>query len=154
MAKKAVKKTKKTSAKKSSLKNKPKLLSGGNPQITKADGNAPVQAYIKAMPGWKSKIGKRIDILITKAVPKISKAVKWNSPMYGLEGQGWIIAVHCFNKYIKVTFFNGIELQPLPPSKSKHKKVRYLDIYEDAFNERQFTAWAKQASKLPGWGRV
>jgi hypothetical protein len=129
----------------------PKLLSGGNPQIAKAYGDAPVQAYIAAMPGWKSAVGRRLDELIEAAVPDVSKAVKWNSPMYGVEQGVWFLGIHCFNKYIKVAFFRGAGLRPLPPGESKQKEVRYLDIREnDELDEKQFTAWVKQASKLPG----
>ncbi|MFN8659654.1 MAG: DUF1801 domain-containing protein [Candidatus Obscuribacterales bacterium] len=139
---------------KSSKPSKPKLLSGGNPQIAKADGDAPVQAYIAAMPGWKREAGKRLDAIVTKSVPKARKAVKWNSPFYGIEGQGWFLSFHCFTRYVKVTFFNGGSLSPLPPGESKHSHVRYIDIYEDdeEFDEAQFARWVKQASKLPGWG--
>lgn len=130
---------------------KPTLLAGGNPQIAKAYGDAPVQAYIAAMPGWKSDIGHRLDALITSAIPDVHKAVKWNSPLYGLEGQGWFLSVHCFTKYIKVAFFRGASLRPVPPVESKHKEVRYYHIYEDdQFDEAQFTDWVKQASQLPG----
>jgi hypothetical protein len=129
----------------------PVLLSGGNPQIAKADGDAPVQAYIAAMPGWKRDVGRRIDALIERTVPNVHKAVKWNSPFYGIEGQGWFLSYHCFTKYVKVTFFRGTSLQPVPPGASKHKEVRYLDIHEDdAIDEEEFTAWVKQASRLPG----
>jgi hypothetical protein len=130
---------------------KPKLLSGGNPQIAKAYGEAPVQAYITAMPGWKSKVGQRLDALITRAVPGVYKAVKYNSPLYGIEGQGWFLGVHVFTKYIKVAFFRGASLRPVPPGTSKQEHVRYLDIHEDdKLDEAQFAAWVKQASKLPG----
>ena len=129
---------------------KPKLLSGGNPQIAKAYGDAPVQAYIAAMPGWKRDVGRRLDTLITRTVPGVSKAVKWNTPLYGIEGQGWFTAYHCFTKYVKVTFFRGTSLKPVPPGPSKHKEVRYLDIPEGPFDEDQFIDWVKQASKLPG----
>jgi hypothetical protein len=129
---------------------KPTLLSGGNPQIAKGYGDAPVQAYIAAMPGWKSDLGRRLDALIAHTVPGVHKAVKWNSPFYGIEGQGWFLSLHCFTKYVKVTFFRGTSLRPVPPGESKHKEVRYLDIHEDQFNEAQFTAWVKQASQLPG----
>ncbi len=139
---------------KPSKPSKPKLLSGGNPQIAKADGDAPVQAYIAAMPGWKRDIGERLHAIVTKNVPKARKAVKWNSPFYGIEGQGWFLSFHCFTRYVKVTFFNGGSLSPLPPGESKHSHVRYIDIYEDdeEFDEAQFARWVKQASKLPGWG--
>ena len=129
----------------------PILLSGGNPQIAKADGDAPVQAYIAAMPGWKRNVGRRLDALIARTVPGVLKAVKWNSPFYGIEGQGWFLSFHCFTKYVKVTFFRGTSLRPLPPGESKHKEVRYLDIHEDdRFDEAQLSAWLKQASQLPG----
>jgi hypothetical protein len=128
------------------------LLSGGNPQIAKGYGDAPVQAYIAAMPGWKRDIGRRLDAIIVRTVPGVRKAVKWNSPFYGAgnENEGWFLALHCFTKYIKVTFFRGTSLRPIPPGTSKHKEVRYLDIYEGQFDEAQFTDWVKQASKLPG----
>ena len=130
---------------------KPALLSGGNPQIAKAYGDAPVQAYIAAMPGWKSGVGRRIDALIERAVPGVRKAVKWNSPLYGVEGQGWFLGVHVFTKYVKVAFFRGASLRPVPPGESKQKEVRYLDIREDdQFDEAQLAAWVKQASELPG----
>ncbi|MCV0369342.1 DUF1801 domain-containing protein [Filomicrobium sp.] len=127
------------------------LLSGGNPQIAKGYGDAPVQAYIAAMPGWKSDVGHRLDALIESAVPNVSKAVKWNSPFYGVEGEGWFLSFHCFTKYIKVAFFRGASLKPTPPGTSKQKDVRYLDIYEhDELDEAQLIDWIKQASKLPG----
>jgi hypothetical protein len=129
---------------------KPKLLAGGNPQIAKAYGDAPVQAYIAAMPDWKRDVGRRLDALIVRTVPGVQKAVKWNSPFYGLEGEGWFLSFHCFTKYVKVTFFRGTSLRPVPPGASKHKDVRYLDIYEDQLDEAQFAAWVKQASQLPG----
>ncbi len=126
-------------------------LSGGNPQIAKADGDAPVQKYIAAMPGWKSAVGRRLDAIIVCAVPHLRKAVKWNTPMYGVEGSGWFMGFSVLTKYVKVAFFNGASLKPLPPGPSKQKNVRYLDIYEsDEFDEEQFGSWAKQASKLPG----
>ncbi len=129
------------------------LLSGGNPQIAKADGDAPVQAYIAAMPGWKHDAGRRLDALITRAVPKVTKAVKWNSPLYGVEGRGWFVGVHCFAKYIKVAFFNGASLTPMPPVESKDKNTRYFHIHEgDELDETQLVRWMKQASKLDGWG--
>jgi hypothetical protein len=130
---------------------KPVLLAGGNPQVAKAEGDAPVQAYIAAMPGWKRDIGRRLDALIVRTVPGVRKAVKWNSPFYGIEGQGWFLSYHCFNKYVKVTFFHGSSLSSLPPGESKHKGVRYLDIHEDELDEAQLAAWVKQASELPGW---
>ncbi len=109
-----------------------------------------MQAYIAAMPGWKRDMGRRLDAIIVRTVPGVRKAVKWNSPFYGAGDDGWFLSFHCFAKYIKVTFFRGTSLRPLPPRESKHKEVRYLDIYEDAFDETQFVAWVKQASKLPG----
>ena len=129
----------------------PVLLSGGNPQIPKGYGDAPVQAYIAAMPGWKRALGRRLDALIVQAVPEVQKAVKWNSPFYGLEGQGWFLSYHCFTRYVKVAFFRGAALHPLPPGGSKQKDVRYLDIHEDdQLDEARFAAWVKQASQLPG----
>ena len=128
-----------------------KLLTGGNPQIAKGYGDEPVQTYIAAMPGWKSDVGRRLDALIVRAVPGVQKAVKWNSPLYGVEGQGWFLAIHCFTKYIKVAFFHGASLSPVPPGSSKQKDVRYLDIYEDdQLDEARFADWVKQASRLPG----
>ena len=128
-----------------------KLLSGGNPQIAKAYGDAPVQAYIAAMPGWKSDVGRRLDALIERAVPNVYKAVKWNSPFYGIEGQGWFLGIHCYTKYIKMAFFRGASLRPLPPGESKQKEVRYLDIHDDdQIDEAQLADWVKQASRLPG----
>lgn len=130
---------------------KPRLLSGGNPQIPKGNGDAPVQAYIAAMPGWKSAIGQRIDDLIVKAVPDVQKAVKWNSPLYGMGNQTWFLGLHCFTRYVKVSFFKGAALNPVPPGPSKQKEVRYLDIHEnDAFDEAQFSDWVAQASRIPG----
>lgn len=130
---------------------KPRLLSGGNPQIPKGSGDAPVQAYIAAMPGWKSAVGRRLDALITRSVPGVCKAVKWNSPFYGTEEPYWFLSFHCFDKYIKVAFFRGTSLQPLPPGTSKQKEVRYLDIRQDEeFDEPRFVSWVKQASALPG----
>jgi len=130
---------------------KPTLLSGGNPQIAKGYGDAPVQAYIAAMPGWKRDVGRRLDALIVRTVPGVRKAVKWNSPFYGIDGQGWLLSFHCFTRYVKVAFFRGTSLRPLPPAASKHKDVRYLDIHEDdALDEAQLAAWVKQASQLPG----
>ena len=130
---------------------KPTLLAGGNPQIPKADGDAPVQAYIAAMPGWKSDVGRRLDALIVRTVPGVRKAVKWNSPFYGVEGQGWFLGIHCFTKYIKVAFFRGASLRPVPTGESKSKEVRYLDIHEDdQLDDVQLADWVKQASQLPG----
>jgi hypothetical protein len=129
---------------------KPKLLAGGNPQIAKGYGDAPVAAYIAAMPGWKQELGRRLDALIVRTVPGVQKAVKWNSPFYGIDGKGWFLSFHCFTKYIKVTFFRGTSLRPMPLGESKHKEVRYLDIHEAELNEGQFVDWVKQASALPG----
>lgn len=126
-------------------------LSGGNPQIAKGDGDAPVQAYIAAMPGWKREVGKRLDALIERNVPNVRKAVKWNSPFYGIRGRGWFLSFHVFTRYVKVTFFSGASLRPLPPGESKQKDVRYLDIYEGKLDEAQFAKWVKQAAALPGW---
>lgn len=129
----------------------PVLLSGGNPQIAKGEGDAPVQAYIAAMPGWKRDLGRRLDALIGQAVPDVHKAVKWNSPFYGIEGEGWFLGLHCFTKYVKVAFFQGAMLNPVPSGKSRQKDVCYLDIHEeDQLDEAQFIDWVKQASRLPG----
>ncbi|MXN51154.1 DUF1801 domain-containing protein [Shinella sp. AETb1-6] len=127
------------------------LLSGGNPQIAKGEGDAPVKAYIAAMPGWKSDIGRKLDALIEKTVPGVRKAVKWNSPFYGVEGEGWFLSYHCFAKYIKLTFFRGTSLDPVPPVSSKTDETRYFHIHEgEALDERQLAAWISQASALPG----
>ncbi|MBO6902238.1 MAG: DUF1801 domain-containing protein [Rhizobiaceae bacterium] len=128
----------------------PRLLSGGNPQIAKGYGDAPVQAYIAAMPGWKSGIGRQIDTIIAQSVPGVKKAVKWNSPFYGLEDDVWFLSLHCFARYVKVTFFCGTSLKPVPAGRSKHPEVRYYDIYEGEFDEAGFTEWVKQAAALPG----
>jgi hypothetical protein len=131
----------------------PVLLSGGNPQIAKADGDAPVQAYIEAMPGWKRDIGRRLDALIQRTVPDVRKAVKWNSPFYGLEGRGWIIAFHTYARFVKVTFFQGTSLQP-PPTGGTTENARWIDIHEDDFDEAKLEAWIRQAAVLPGWGKL
>ena len=130
-----------------------KLLSGGNPQIAKADGDAPVQAYIAAMPGWKADVGRKLDAIITRSVPGVLKAVKWNSPFYGVEGNGWFVSFHVFTRYVKVTFFRGTELRPVPPGGTpKSKEARWIDIYEDKpLDEALLTNWMEQAAKLPGW---
>ena len=147
---KPAKVAKKTAA--SRVAAKPKLLSGGNLQIAKGEGDAPVQVYIAAMPGWKQGVGRRLDALITRTVPGVHKAVKWNSPFYGIKGQGWFLNFHCFTKYIKVAFFRGTSLSPVPPGESKHQEVRYVDIHEGGqFDEAQLAAWVKQAAALPGW---
>ena len=144
-------KPKKASAKKASGK-RVVLLSGGNPQIAKADGDAPVQAYIAAMPDWKRGVGKRLDALIVRTVPGVQKAVKWNSPFYGVPGRGWFLSFHVFTRYVKVTFFRGASLQPVPPRPSKDQNTRYLDIHEDDLvDEAQLTSWIEQAAALPGW---
>jgi hypothetical protein len=130
---------------------RPALLAGGNPQIAKADGDAPVQAYIAAMPGWKRDVGRMLDALIVRTVPGVRKAVKWNTPFYGIEGQGWFLGFHCITKYVKVAFFRGTSLHPVPPGESKSKDTRYLDIHkDDQLDEAQLAAWVKQASQLPG----
>ena len=134
---------------------KPPLLAGGNPQIAKADGDAPVQAYIAAMPGWKGDVGRRLDALIVRTVPDVRKAVRWNSPFYGVEGNGWFLSVHCFTNYVRVAFFRGTSLRPAPPGESKQEDVRYLDIHEhDPLDEAQLADWVKQAAELPGWGKT
>lgn len=129
----------------------PVLLSGGNPQIPKADGDAPVQAYIAAMPGWKSDLGRRLDALIEQAVPGVRKAVKWNNPLYGAGAEGWFLSFRCFTKYVKVTFFRGTSLEPMPPGESKSPGVRSIDIREgDELDESQLLSWFEQAGELPG----
>lgn len=129
----------------------PRLLSGDNPQIAKGDGDAPVQAYIAAMPDWKSEVGHRLDALIVKSVPNVQKAVKWNSPLYGVEGDGWFLGIHCFTRYVKVAFFRGTSLHPVPPGESKSEQTRYLNIHEgDPIDEAQLADWVRQASQLPG----
>jgi len=128
------------------------LLSGGNPQIAKADGDAPVQAYIAAMPGWKSDLGRRLDALIVRIVPDVRKAVRWNSPFYGIEGRGWFLSFHVFTRFVKVTFFAGLSLEPIPPGGTeKSKESRWIDIHEGDFDEKQMAAWVKQAAAPPGW---
>jgi len=130
---------------------KPRLLSGGNPQIAKADGDAAVQAYIAAMPGWKRDVGRRLDTLVVRAVPDVRKAVRWNTPFYGIEGQGWFLAFHCITKYVKVTFFRGTSLRPVPPVESKKKDVRYFHVHEgDQLDEELMADWIRQASGMPG----
>lgn len=154
-AKKAVSKKAAKKAPKKLLKNENGvvLLSGGNPQIAKADGDAPVQAYIAAMPGWKSGLGRKLDDLIVSAVPEVKKAVKWNSPFYGIEGQGWFLSYHVLTRYVKVTFFAGMSLKPIPPGGTERSgESRWIDIYEDdALDEEQMTKWIKQAAAIPGW---
>jgi len=146
----AKRKTKaKTKSKKAPAK--PKLLSGGNPQIAKGDGDAPVRAYIAAIPGWKREVGRRLDALITRAVPGVRKAVKWNSPFYGAGEKGWFLSFHMYSHYVKVAFFQGASLEPLPPGASKQENVRYVDIRDGELDEVQMTKWVRQAAKLPGW---
>jgi hypothetical protein len=131
---------------------KPALLAGGNPQIAKAEGDVPVQAYIAAMPGWKGEVGRRLDALIVRTVPGVRKAVKWNSPFYGVEGQGWFLSFHTYTSYVKLAFFRGTSLRPLPPGESRHQEVRYLDIREhDPLDDAQLASWVRQAAALPGW---
>jgi hypothetical protein len=138
-------------ARKKKKKKKPVLLSGGNPQIPKGEGDGPVKAYLAAMPGWKRDVGRRLDALIVRTVPGVRKAVKWNSPFYGIGDEGWFLSFHCMTKYIKVAFFRGTSLRPPPPGASKQKEVRYLDVYEDEpLEEARFADWVKQASRLPG----
>lgn len=136
---------------KAKAKTRPKLLSGGNPQIAKADGDLPVQAYIAAIPGWKRDVARRVDAIITRTLPKAHKAVKWNSPFYGMEGQGWFLSMHCYTNFLRVAFFSGSALRPLPPGESRQKNVRYLDLREGEIDEAQLAKWVKQASRLPGW---
>jgi hypothetical protein len=130
----------------------PPLLPGGNPQIAKADGDTPVQTYIAAMPGWKRDVGRRLDALIMRTVPEVRKAVKWNTPFYGIEGQGWFLGFHVFTNYVKVTFFRGTALRPVPPG-GTGKDARWIDIHENDFDEPKLTSWVKQAAAIPGWGK-
>jgi hypothetical protein len=127
-----------------------KLLAGGNPQIAKADGDAPVRAYLAAVPGWKRDVGKRLDALVVRTVPGVRKAVKWNSPFYGVEGRGWFLSFHAFTRYVKVTFFKGTSLRPVPPG-GTGKDARWIDVHEDDLDAARMTAWVKQAAALPGW---
>ena len=128
-----------------------RLLSGGNPQIAKGDGDAPVQAYIAAMPEWKSEVGRRLDDLIVRTVPGVRKAVRWNSPFYGMEGRGWFISYHVFTRYVKVTFLKGKSLEPMPPVDSKDPDARYYHIFEEGMDEEQMEEWVRQAAAIPGW---
>jgi len=137
-------------ARKKAIK-KPALLSGGNPQIAKADGDAPVQAYIAAMPGWKREVGRRLDALVARNVPHVRMAVRWNSPFYGIEGRGWFMAFHVFDRYVKVTFFKGTSLRPVPPG-GKSQEARWIDVHQDDLDEAQMGKWVKQAAAIPGWG--
>lgn len=144
--------TKKARAKTKRPSPRVQLLAGGNPRIAKADGDAPVREYIAALPGWKRELAETLDALIVQHVPNVHKAVKWNSPLYGIEGQGWFLGLHTFARYLKLAFFRGTSLRPMPPGVSKGKDTRYLDIREgDAIDEAQLAKWLKQAAKLPGW---
>src|SRR5512141_2357702 len=147
-SKKSAKVAKKAAAKRVAAK--PTLLAGGNPQIAKADGDASVQAYIAAMPGWKRDLGKRLDALVVRNVPNVRKAVKWNSPFYGIEGNGWFLSFHVITHYVKVTFFRGTSLRPVPPG-GTGKDARWIDIHEDDLDEAQMATWVKRAAALPGW---
>lgn len=138
--------------KSTSRSSKPVLLAGGNPQVAKADGDGPVQSYIAAIPGWKRDIGRRLDQLIERAVPGVHKAVRWNSPMYGIKGQGWCVSFHVFTKYVKLTFFKGTSLRPVPPGGAA-KEARWIDVHEDDLDESQVVTWVRQAAALPGWGK-
>lgn len=130
---------------------RPKLLSGGNPQIPKGEGNGPVQDYIAAMPGWKRGVGERLDDLIVRTVPDVHKAVKWNQPFYGQRGDGWFLSFRCYTDYVQLQFFRGTSLDPMPPKGSKHPEVRYFDIREDAeLDDDQLRSWIEQAARLPG----
>jgi hypothetical protein len=141
-----------TKPRKPAGRSKTVLLSGGNPRIAKEEGDAPVRAYIAAMPGWKRDLGKRLDALVVKNVPDVRKAVKWNSPFYGVEGRGWFLGLHVFTRYVKVAFFRGASLRPVPPGPSKDENTRYIDIHEDdELDEAQMASWVKQAAALPGW---
>ena len=141
-----------TKSKAPSVIENPRVLSGGNPRIAKAEGDAPVQAYIAALPGWKRQVGRRLDALVGTTVPGVRRAVKWNSPFYGVDGQGWFLGIHTFANYVKVAFFRGMSLRPVPPGDSKGKETRYLDIHEDdELDEAQLAKWFKQAAALPGW---
>lgn len=130
---------------------KPTLLSGGNPQIAKADGDPPVQAYIAAMPSWKSDVGRRLDTLIVRNVPNVRKAVRWNSPFYGIEGEGWFLSYHVFTRFVRVTFFLGRSLRPVPPGSGKDRDARWIDIHQDEFDAERMGRWVRQAAALPGW---
>ena len=149
MPKKSTKVTEKVHAEQPSAK--PRLLSGGNPQIAKADGDAPVQAYIAAMPGWKSDIGRRLDTLVVRNVPNVRKAVRWNSPFYGIKGEGWFLSYHVFTRFVRVTFFLGRSLRPVPAGSGKDKDARWFDIFEGELDEEQMARWIRQAAALPGW---
>ena len=151
MAKKSAKVTEKAVAKR--VPAKPALLAGGNPQIAKADGDAPVLAYIAAMPGWKRDVGRRLDALVVRNVPGVRKAVRWNSPLYGIQGQGWFLGFHVFTRAVKVTFFRGASLRPAPAG-GTGKDARWIDVHEDDFDEAQMASWIRQAAAMPGWGRV
>jgi hypothetical protein len=143
----------KSPSKAAATKKSVKLLAGGNPQIAMADGDVPVQAYIAAMPGWKHDVGKRLDALIVRSVPTVCKAVKWNSPFYGIEGQGWFVSFHVFTRYVKVSFFRGTSLRPIPRG-GTGKDARWIDIHQDDFDEAQLAIWVRQSAALPGWGKA
>jgi hypothetical protein len=150
MVRKAAPKTRKPAKKKAAAPRKPVLLSGGNPQIEKGYGDAPVKRYLAAIPGWKRALGRRIDAIVERVVPGVYKAVKWNSPLYGFEGKGWFLCLHCYTNYVQVTFFRGTSLHPVPTGESKHPRVRYYNVRENELDEAQFADWVKQASQLPG----
>lgn len=133
------------------MSSKPRLLSGGNPQIPKGDGEQPVRDYIAAMPGWKSKVGERLDALLSETIPDVRKAVRWNQPFYGTDGETWLVSFRCYTEYVQIQFLKGSSLDPEPPKASKHDEVRYLDIYEDdELDEMQLRSWFTQSAKLPG----
>ena len=138
--------------KRTSSKSKPVLLAGGNPQIAKADGDKPVQAYLSAIPGWKRGVARQLDGLITRTVPGVHKAVRWNSPLYGIKGDGWFAGIHVFTNYVKITFFKGVLLQPVPPGGSA-KEARWIDVHEDDLDEARLAEWIQQAAAIPGWGK-
>jgi len=150
-SRKSPKKATKAVAKRAAAR--PALLAGGNPQIPKGDGDAPVQAYIAAIPGWKRDVGRRLDALIVRTVPGVRKAVRWNSPFYGIEGQGWFLAFHIFTRYVKVTFFRGTSLRPVPPGGTS-QDARWIDVLEDDVEEAQMARWIRQAAALPGWSKA
>jgi hypothetical protein len=148
--KKPARPTRKAATRKPAKAGKAVLLSGGNPQIAKAEGDAPVQAWIAAAPGWKRGVGERIDGLVVKVLPGVRKAVKWNSPFYGADPDGWFLSLHCYDRFVRLAFFRGALMEPQPPGPSKVGDVRYLDIREDdATTDKQITAWIRQAIKLP-----
>jgi hypothetical protein len=151
--KKRIRPVSKSPPKAAATKKSVKLLAGGNPQIALADGDVPVQAYIAAMPGWKRAVGKRLDALIVRSVPTVCKAVKWNSPFYGIKGRGWFVSFHVFTRYVKLTFFQGTSLRPAPLG-GTGKDARWIDIHQDDFDEAQLAIWIRQSAALPGWGKA